>query len=289
MNDFPIFDFEAGSKQPGAAPKPQAQEFTPIAARNSEILAPLAAQTFPRVQGYVEAELKRDARLDLIVQNEGKNNPLLASWSYGKGKVAVLTIDQSGRWSRDWIGWSGMERFWGRIFEWLKPEREALPPHEARINRSGEQIVLDFYLYAAEFDGDPFRYVYSGPNGAKGEDALKRIAPGHYQAVLPRGDAGNYRIDMKEERRGRTISYPPLGYTQPEDIQYEVPARDFNVALLERVARTTGGTINPADEPGPAATAVPLEAKPLHAYLILAAAVLFLGEIFARRLLQTPA
>jgi Ca-activated chloride channel homolog len=289
MNDFPKFEFEPGPKQPAAAAKPQAQEFTPVAARNSEILATLVAQTFPRVQGYVASELKRDARLDLMVQNEGKNDPILASWTYGKGKVAVLTIDQSGRWSRAWIAWSGLDRFWGRVFEWLKPQREALPPHEARVNRSADQIVLDFYLYAGEFDGNPFRYAYAGPNGAKGGDALKRIAAGHYQAVLPRATAGNYRIDVKEERRGRTVSYPPLGYTEPEDIQDDVPARDFNVALLDRIARATGGTINPADEPRPAAAEAPQEAKPLHAHLILAAAVLFLGEIFVRRLLHSPA
>jgi uncharacterized membrane protein len=289
MSDFPIFDFETGPKQPSAPSKPQPQEFTPVAAPNSEILGTLAIQTFPRIQGYVESELKRDARLDLMVPNEGKNHPLLASWRYGQGKIAVLTIDQSGRWSRDWIGWSGMERFWGRIFEWLKPPREALPPHEARVNRSGAEIVLDFYLYAAEFDGDPFRYVYTGPNGAKGEDALKRVAPGHYRAALPLAGAGDYRIDVKEERGGRTVAYPPVGYTQSADLRDEVPGREFNAALLERIARATGGAINPADEPQAAAEDAPLAAKPLHAYLIFAAAVVFLGEIFARRLLQSPA
>jgi Ca-activated chloride channel homolog len=288
MNDFPRFEFEPGPKQRGTPSKPQAQEFTPVAMPTSEILAPLAAQTFPRVQGYAESELKRDARLDLMVQNEGRSHPLLASWAYGKGRVVVLTIDQSGRWSRDWVGWRGMERFWGRIFEWLKPEREALPAHEARINRSGDQIVVDFYLYVAEFDGDSFRYTYTGPDGAKGADTLKRVAPGHYRGSLPLARAGNYRIDVKEDRRGRTVSYPPLGYTQPEDLRDEVPARDFNLALLERIARATGGTVDPTNEPVTYDEAHPTT-KPLHPYLIFAAAVLFIGEIFARRLLQSPA
>jgi uncharacterized membrane protein len=285
MNDFPTFDFERGPKRPPVSPKAQTQDFKPLVAENSEILAALESQPFPVVGGYVESELKRGARLDLMVQNEGKNHPLLASWNYGKGKVAVLTLDQSGRWSRDWIGWSGLERFWGRVFDWLKPQREALPPHEARINQSGDQIVLDFYLYAAEFDGDPFRYTYTGPRGARGDGMLKRVAPGHYQAALPFGAAGDYRIEPKEERRGRTVNYPTLGYTRHAETKAELPTADLNLALLEQIANATGGTINPAEEPLTRQDKPAPQVTPLHAYLILAAALLFLAERFIRTLL----
>jgi uncharacterized membrane protein len=284
MNDFPTFEFEAGPKPP-SAPEAQAQELRPVSSANSEILGPLMRQSFPAVSGYVESELKSDARLDLMVQNRGRNHPLLASWNYGKGKVVVLTMDQSGRWSRDWIGWSGLESFWGRIFDWIKPQREALPPHEARINQSGDQVLVDFYLYAAEFDGNPFSYAYTGAKGVQGEGALKRLAPGHYQATIPLAAAGDYRIDVREDRRGRTISYPPLGFTRQTEVKAELPAGDFNTALLEQIAHGTGGTINPVAEPirGRAET-VP-RAKTFHSYLILAAALLFLGEIFTRRFL----
>jgi uncharacterized membrane protein len=285
MNDFPTFEFERGPKTPPAPPKTQAQDFKPIVAERSEILAALESQPFPVVRGYVESELKRGARLDLMVQNEGKNHPLLASWNYGKGKVAVLTIDQSGRWSRDWIGWSGLERFWGRVFDWLKPQPEALPPHEARINQSSDQTVLDFYLYSADFDGDAFRYGYTGPKGVRGDGMLKHVAPGHYQAALPLGAAGDYRIELKEERRSRTLNYPPLGYTRQTETKAELPTADLNLALLERIAQSTGGTINPDREPQIQQNKLAPQVTPLHAYLILAAALLFLAERFIRTLL----
>ena len=287
LNDFPTFRFEQGQKPLTKTPQAQAQEFTPIPSRNSEILAPLAGQPFPRVRGYVEAELKPAAHLDLRVQNKDKSSPLLASWSYGKGKVAVLTIDQSGRWSRDWIGWSGLERFWGRVFDWLKPQGEALPPHEARIDRSGNQVVLNFFLYGAESDGNPYRYSYSGPQGAKGEGVLKRLAPGHYQAGLPFAAAGDYRVELKEDRRGLTISYPILGYTRPPEITSEAPTGDVNLALLQRIARLTGGSINP----GIAAETISRKSPPtvrfLQSYLVLAAALFFVAEAFIRRLLPS--
>jgi uncharacterized membrane protein len=285
LKDFPTFDFEREAKTASPPQKAQARQFRPVAAANSDILAALATQQFPLIGGHVESELKKDARLDLMVHSEGKDDPILASWNYGKGKVAVLTIDQSGRWSRDWIGWSGLERFWGRVFEWLKPQRETLPPHEARLNQSGDQAILDFYLYSAELDGNPFHYAYTGPKGVKGDGMLKRLAPGHYQAALPFTASGDYRIELQEERRDRRVTYPSLGYTHRPENRAEVPTSDFNMALLERIARGTGGAVNPAGITPANLAPLAQRVTPLHSYLIFAAALLFLGEVFVRRLL----
>ncbi len=283
LNDFPVFRFDRDPKASAGPAKPQAQAFTPITERNSEILASLAGQAFPQIRDYVEAELKPAARLDLMVQDKGKTMPLLASWSYGKGKVAVLTTDQSGRWSRDWIAWNGLERFWDRVFDWVKPAREALPPHETRIDRAGDQVTLNFYLFDPDSDGNTFRYTYRGPGNVKGEGALKRIATGHYQAALPLTAPGDYRIELTEERRGRSIVYPLLGYTRPPAARSEAPTADINSPLLERIARATGGSINPGietDRPGSQTR----PDRPLHWHLIAAACLLFMAEIFLRRL-----
>ncbi|HEY1371827.1 MAG TPA: VWA domain-containing protein [Candidatus Binatia bacterium] len=288
MSDFPIFDFEPGPKQPADPAKPLPQEFTPVATRNSEILAPLAGQAFPRTRGFVEAVAKPAARVDLMVQNNGKSSPLLASWNYGKGKVVVLAMDQSGRWSRDWIVWNGLERFWGRVFDWSKPGREALPPHEARIDRAGDEVTLDFYVYSPESDGNLFRYSYIGRRGVKGDGIFKRLAPGHYQASLPFAAAGDYRVEVKEDRGGRTIAYPVLGYTWPPEIASEAPTGDVNMGLLEQIARATGGSINPSIDAAAPAEINPPTVRPLHAYLILAAALVFLAEIFFRRFILHP-
>jgi hypothetical protein len=149
-------------------------------------------------------------------------------------------------------------------------------------------VILDFYVYNPESDGNPFRYSYTGPQEIKGDGDLKRMAPGHYQASLPFTITGDFRVDVKEERRGRTISYPVLGYTLPSEIASEAPTDDVNVALLERIARATGGSINPSfDSEAPAHTNPPT-AQPLRAYLILSAALVFLAEIFFRRFVLHP-
>ncbi len=276
-------------QRPPESPQ-QEKDFIPVAATGSEILAGLPDRSFPPMKGYVETELKRGARLDLMIPHDGKNSPLLASWRYGKGKAVAFTTDQAGRWSKEWIPWGGLERFWGKVFDWLRPGRETLPPHEIRINLSGNQAVLDLYLYGEESDGNPFGYSYSYKS-MKGEGILKRLAPGHYRAELPFASAGNYRIELREERRGQTISYPAVGYTLAAEPKAEIPWGDFNLPLLERIALATGGTINPSLpslEREYKTDAVPI-VTPLRSYFIFLCALLFLLELFFRRFFLSEA
>ena len=267
----------------------QEKDFTPAAGRGSEILAGLPERSFPPVKGYVETELKRGARLDVMIPHDGKSSPLMASWKYGKGKAVAFTTDQAGRWSKDWIPWAGLERFWGKVFDWLRPERETLPAHEIRINLSGNQPVLDFYLYGEESDGNPFRYSYSNAKGVKGEGMLKRVAPGHYRSELPFTSPGDYRIELKEERRGQTVGYHPAGYTLPVQANEEVFNEGFNLPLLEQIAEATGGTINPGLEQEHKTDATVTKVTPLRSYFIFLCALLFLLEIFLRRFFRRGA
>lgn len=281
LSELPQILFQLVAQKTPEAPRQQ-KDFVPAAARGSEILAGLP-DSYPPVQDYVETELKKGARLDLSLPRDGKNSPLMASWRYGKGRAAVFTADQAGRWSKDWIPWAGLERFWGKVFDWLRPEREMLPAHEARINLVDHRPVLDFYLYSQESDGNIFRYSFSGSKGAQGDGILKRVAPGHYQSDLPFTAAGDYRVAPKEERRGRIVDYPVVGYTLPVEAKGDVFKDGFNLRLLEQIARSTGGTINPGPEQEQKTEYDVVKVTFLRSYFIFLAALLFLMEVFFRR------
>jgi Ca-activated chloride channel homolog len=254
---------------------------TPVAVRGSELLGSLSERSYPVIRGYTESEIKRGAHLDMMIPRPEKKLPLLASWRYAKGKVVAFTTDLHGRWTREWVQWPQLEKFWARIFEWLLPPKEVLPPHEVRINLEQHRPVLDFYLYA-EGDGSLFRYSYSG-KGSSGEGILKRLAPGHYQTELPFSIPGEYRIALTEERRGQRISYPSLGYTLPFDPKVEAPHDGFNMALLERLARTTGGEVNPRSVEGLKTQETIRAATSIRSQLIFLVLILFLLEIIFRR------
>jgi hypothetical protein len=282
LSELPQIVFQViGQKAPEV--KRQEKDYVPALARGSEILAGLTERSFPPLKGYVESELKKGARLELVLPHDGTSSPLLASWRYGKGKSAVFTSDQAGRWSKDWIAWGGLEKFWGKVFDWLSPERDVAPPHEVRINLVDEQPVLDFYLYSQEFDGNVFRYSYSAPRGGQGEGLLKRLAPGHYQSKLPFASPGDYRIELKEERRGRLVDYPVAGFTLPVKAKGDVYRDGFNLPLLGQIAQSTGGSINFSPEQAPRTGHTTAKVTFFRPYLIFLAALIFLLEVFFRR------
>jgi hypothetical protein len=64
----------------------------------------------------------------------------------------------------------------------------------------------------------------------------------------------------------------------------EAPTGNVNIVLLQRIARATGGSINPAMEAEAPAQKTPATVRYLQSYLVLAAALFFLAEAFFRRL-----
>lgn len=272
--------------QDRAEPEPPRaeREYLPIPMRGSEILASFPERSYPPVRGFVETEIRKGARLDLAVAKDERRFPLLASWAYGKGKSVALTTDLHGGWSAAWVRWPALEKFWGSILDWLLPPREKIPPHEVRLNLVDGRPVMDLYLYQ-EPNGPPaFRYSFSG-RGGRGEGVLRRVAAGHYRGEMPFSEPGDYRIALVEGSRAKREQgrYPELVYTLGFPPRAEMPSSRVDLALLSKLARATGGEINPEMSEAAPRVEVTRSAAPLRNALILAAALLFVSELLARR------
>ena len=266
------------------------RELTPIQERGSELLAGFAVRSYPRLFGYMETELKRGAHLDLMLPREDRKIPLLASWRYEKGRVAAFTADLEGRWTKNWIQWSALQTFWDKLLGWLRPsdERDTIPVHEARVGLSANKPFLDLFLYEDTGADGQFRFSVNG-KGSKAEGVLQKLAPGHYQAALPLAAPGDYRVELTEERRGRRIAYPPIGYSFPYELNSELPRPDFNLPLLNTLAQASGGEINPKSIESSEKQDFTNTYRPLRQALIICAAALFLFEIVARKLFLSEA
>jgi len=264
------------------------RELTPIQERGSEVLGGFSARPYPRLLGYMETELKRGAHLDLMLPREDRRIPVLASWRYEKGKAAAFTADLEGRWTRNWIQWSAVQTFWERVLGWLRPsdERDPIPVHEVRVGLSANKPFLDLFLYEDTGADGQFRFSVLSVNGkgSKIEGVLQKLAPGHYQVPLPLTAPGDYRVELAEERRGRRVAYPPIGYSLPYDLNSELPRPDFNLSLLNTLAQASGGEINPKSLGSLEKQQFTNIYRPLRQVLIMCAAALFLFEIAARKL-----
>ncbi len=58
-------------------------------------------RNLPPIEGYL---LTRPKNLSSIYLEAGNNDPLLAEWRYGNGKVMVFTSDSGTRWLKKWSG-----------------------------------------------------------------------------------------------------------------------------------------------------------------------------------------
>ena len=115
---------------------------------------------------------------------------------------------------------------------------------------------------------------------------MDRLAPGHYQAVYATPQPGDYRIELYLPS-GETLG--PLGYTVPApNPTREVPQPEPNLVLLESLAHTTGGSLNPDPDHIVYATGPP-QSQPLLPYLLPLAVGLYLLELVVRRLAEEPA
>jgi uncharacterized membrane protein len=267
-------------------PKDEQNEgpWTPVAERNSQLLAALGARAYPSILGIMETDLKRGAQMDLMAQRQERRLPLLASWRYGQGKSIALTMDLEGRWSRNWIPWAGLQGFWTRLLEWLIPVEENLVlAHEARVSFSENRSVLDLSIFEEVGANSHYRFSMTGKSG-KAEGGFTKLAPGHYQVVLPASEPGEYRIDITEDRGGRRIAYPPVGYSLSYSINSELPRPEFNARLLARLAEATGGEVNPRLDATQNRTSVSKSYSPLKQPLIIMAFCLFLLEVMLRKL-----
>ena len=107
----------------------------------------------------------------------------------------------------------------------------------------------------------------------------------YYGGVAAKADSAVLERLFKvvESRKGKRVPFPPIGYTKTGDSGAEVPRDRANFELLQILARATGGQINAVDEMSPPKGKLVRFSTPLQMYPILAAALLFLLEIFARR------
>ena len=95
---------------------------------------------------------------------------------------------------------------------------------------------------------------------------------------------GEHRIDLTEDRRGRKIAYPPVGFTSTYDPKRELPRPDVNLPLLTKLAQISGGEINPRSiETQEKQISIRTE-QPLRNTIIVILLALFLIEIAIRKL-----
>jgi len=183
------------------------ESFFPIRTSSSPILRGLDAG-LPRLLGYNGTTIKPMAQSVLVTS---RDDPLLAQWQYGLGRSVAWTSDSTGRWARNWVGWSGFNRFFSQLVSWTFPGEET-GGIEASFDSTGDTTGL--HVQSVEPDGSP-RDFYStsavlvGPDLEPRTVDLVQTAPGVYDAPLGELESGAYAVRVTQSKPGAS----PLGRT----------------------------------------------------------------------------
>lgn len=214
------------------------ERITPTRIADSGFLRGVGA--LPDLDGYVVTLTKPGARATLVGPED---EPIVADWSRGLGKVGVLTTDMAGRWSSAWLGNADAVRLTTQLAASLA--RAPTPPG-VRLSttvRRGD-IVVEATSPLGGSDGSALLAHVVGPNGSAQDVELDEIARGSFEGVLRPDGAGTHVVTLV--RRDRTGSGEPgetllarsavvLGSSD------ELAPRPTNRVLLERIAAESGG------------------------------------------------
>ncbi|MEA2652933.1 MAG: hypothetical protein QOI37_160, partial [Chloroflexota bacterium] len=183
------------------------ETFFPIQTSSSPILRGLDAG-MPQLRGYNGTTIKPAAQGVLVT---ARDDPLLAQWQYGLGRSVAWTSDTTGRWAKDWVGWTGFNRFVSQLVSWTFPGEET-GGIEATFQATGGKTAL--HVESVQSDGSPRDFYATtaniiGPDLEPRKVDLVQVAPGVYEAPLGEIDPGAYAVRITQTRPGSS----PLGRT----------------------------------------------------------------------------
>lgn len=164
-----------------------------------EVTTGLGAEV-PPLTGFVMTTVKSNPLVEVSIKSPPlkgfpDNDTILASWTYGLGKVAAYTSDVGARWAKAWDTWSGYDKLFSQLVRWsMRSSGETGQFSVASDLVDGRmQLVVtaldsqDEFLNFLDLGGtviDPAMKSQPLP--------LKQVAPGRYVGSFEAQLAGSY-------------------------------------------------------------------------------------------------
>ncbi|MBV9172132.1 MAG: VWA domain-containing protein [Chloroflexi bacterium] len=243
----------------------------------------LAAGGLPSLGGYLVTTPKDLAEV-LLVSDAA--DPLLARWQYGLGRAVAWTSDLRGRWSANWLDWSGTPQLFSSMVSWTIPPAEG--PLRLTVRTAADTAHVSVQETTPVSTGtDSVRALVAQPGGAPLEVALGATAPGQYEGDFPLSGAGTYIVRAEEHGPDGASASAETGVPVAYSAEYHQVAPDTR--KMDQIARAGGGHV--LSSPGAAfADDLPSVTSPLplERWLLLLAALLLPLDVALRRLRISP-
>ncbi|TXG86519.1 MAG: VWA domain-containing protein [Thermomicrobiales bacterium] len=238
-------------------------EFQPIQVLASPIMDGFVPEDLPVLAGYDYTEIKSGAQL---VLSSNRNDPVLAKWQYGLGRVVAWTADDGVDFANAWQRWDGYGDFWENMIQWALPD-----PERGAVDVTSERSGSDA-LITLSSTGDAGDYVdlsnatvtITGPSG-ESSNPLKpyQSAPGEWQLRVQNPPAGAYQISVDTgDGSGSIASLSTFSIPPSAELKPDPDAAD----LMQQLAHRTGGRVLSLDDPGALFDAPPMDGSGIASY-----------------------
>jgi hypothetical protein len=239
------------------------------------MLAGFGDEDLPPIARWAVVRPRADAEVRLAIDGDGRSDPLLVTWQYGLGRVAVLPLDfQSG--GAGWAAWPGFGKLWSQLALWAAPRALRGERHLAAVRRADR---VELTLETAPGESGPF--LLRAPE--LGEVAFRPGAGGVAHATLPPRPPGRVAAMLAGGVAGEAMA---VEVVVPERTASGRETRTLAVATarLAALAAATGGELDPTPARIVAARGgATRERRPLTAPLVAAAMLLTLAAVASER------
>jgi len=235
----------------------------------------------PRLLGFVKAEAKEGSETILRVDVD---KPLLVRWRYGLGRVIAFMSDARSRWAAPWVRWASFGTLWPQMVRDASHRDRTVRAGVRPGNGEGDAVVYYDLLgdtnnptaAALNVSGPPHILV-EVPGEASRTVSLEETSPGHYEAHIPAGQGGLYRIVSGSSE----LVLREAGFYRESE---EMKPQAINTALLNEISRVTGGRMHPSmDQLLSDRGSLVRERKALWPYWLILALVLNFLEVALRK------
>ncbi|GER89199.1 VWA domain-containing protein [Dictyobacter vulcani] len=260
------------------------ENFNPAVVGNHPILTGIDG--LPTLSGYVATTPKPAAQMVLVSHLD---DPVLAVWQYGLGRVVAWTSDDLGLWTKNWIAWDNAPKWWANLVTWTLPAaNDGGMNINGKVTNGTGQLTVDLPPGTTAGGGQQQVQVHIiGPDLSQQSVNLQPTAPERWEGSFPAEQVGGYLLQVtwqganKNESRltattGMVVPYSPEYYNQGTDLRF-----------LRLLAQTGAGTLLSLNDTGSAFSQnlIPTNASiPMAFWFLILAALLLPIDIAARRL-----
>lgn len=233
-------------------------------------------QTLPPLEGYIGTGLKE--RAQLILQSD-MEDPILALWQYGLGKVVAWTPDMAGKWSGEWLQWKDFQEQWGKLINLCLTPRSGKNV-EIEMLQKGSHVPV--YVKVKEEESiQSMRILLQGPENFYKEIALQQIRIGEFSGDILLDKTGEYSLTFFLHKDGQAFNVGTrilhLNYSPEYDVVIGDPLAIFekipNSQKIEEDTRIFDLAIDRSER----------SKKPLDFILLPLALLIFIVDIWYRK------